>query len=241
MTENEELIARVALGDRSAESLLVEKNGGLIRAAARRFAGRCSGRGLDEDDLFQLASIGFIKAVRNFDVSSGYALSTYAVPKMMGEIRRFLRDDGLIRVGRTVKERAAKIAAQREFLLDALGREPTVSELALSLGIDSEEVCEAVSAQGALDGNLSALAGEDEKNSAAYLGTEGEEEKIVERLALENSLENLSQRERAIIDLRYRRGLTQVKTAELLGMSQVQVSRAEKKAIESLKTSLCGE
>ncbi|MBR6771989.1 MAG: sigma-70 family RNA polymerase sigma factor [Clostridia bacterium] len=238
MTENEELIRRVALGDRSAESLLVEKNGGLIRAAARRFLGRCAGRGLEEDDLVQLASIGFIKAVRNFDVSSGYALSTYAVPKMMGEIRRFLRDDGLIRVGRTVKERAAKIAAERDVLFDALGREPTVSELALSLGMEAEEICEAVSALGAMDGNIAAIAGEDERNSGAYLGTEGDEEKLVERLALENSVRSLSERERAIIDLRYKRGLTQVKTAQILGMTQVQVSRAEKKALETLRSAL---
>ena len=240
MTENEELILRAASGDKSAEGLLVEKNGGLIRAAARRFLGRCAGRGLEEDDLVQLASIGFIKAVRNFDVSSGYALSTYAVPKMMGEIRRFLRDDGLIRVGRTVKERAAKIAAEREVLFDALGREPTVSELALALDLEAEEVCEAVSAMGAMDGNISAISGEDEK-SRFGMGTDGEEEKLVERLALENSLCGLSEKERAIIDLRYKRGLTQVKTAQILGMTQVQVSRAEKKAIETLRKSLCGE
>ena len=241
MTENEELILRVASGDRSAESLLVEKNGGLIRAAARRFLGRCAGRGLEEDDLVQLASIGFIKAVRNFDVSSGYALSTYAVPKMMGEIRRFLRDDGLIRVGRTVKERAARIAAEREVLFDALGREPTVSELAVALDLEAEEVCEAVSAMGAMDGNISAISGEDEKSRSVWMGTEGEEEKLVEKLALENSLCGLSEKERAIIDLRYKRGLTQVKTAQILGMTQVQVSRAEKKAIETLRMSLCGD
>lgn len=240
MSENEELILRAASGDKRAESMLVEKNGGLIRAAARRFLGRCSGRGVEEDDLIQLASIGFIKAVRNFDVSSGYALSTYAVPKMMGEIRRFLRDDGLIRVGRTVKERAAKIAAEREILLEVLGREPTVSELAASLELEVEEVCEAVSALGAMDGNLSAIAGEEGKNSGTYLGTDGEEENLIEKLALENSLRGLSEKERAIIDLRYRRGLTQVKTAQILGMTQVQVSRAEKKAIETLRKTLCG-
>lgn len=240
MTENEELIVRAASGDRAAESLLVEKNGGLIRAAARRFLGRCAGRGLEEDDLVQLASIGFIKAVRNFDVSSGYALSTYAVPKMIGEIRRFLRDDGLIRVGRTVKERAARIASARERLWGDMGREPTVSEIAEFLGIDAEEVCEAASALGAMDGNLSALAGEDEKNSACYVGTDGEAERIVEELALINSLSALSERERAVIDLRYRRGMTQVKTAGVLGMTQVQVSRTEKKAVETLRKLLNG-
>ncbi|MBR4941058.1 MAG: sigma-70 family RNA polymerase sigma factor [Clostridia bacterium] len=241
MTGTEELLIRAASGDRWAESRLLEQNGGLIRAVACRFSGKSRGRGIDEDDLFQLASIGFIKAVRNFDVASGYALSTYAVPKMMGEIRRFLRDDGLIRVGRTVKERAARLAAVREKLACELGREPTVSELGEELGLEAEEICEAAEAVGAMDGNLSALAGEDEKSSPAYVGTEGEEEKIVERLALGSSMELLDQKARAILDLRYRRGLTQAKTAVILGMTQVQVSRTEKKAVETLRKILSGE
>ncbi len=240
MSEKVELLARAASGDREAEARLLEENGGLIRAVARRFTGRCAGRGLEEDDLIQLASIGFIKAVRNFDIASGFALSTYAVPKMVGEIRRFLRDDGLIRVGRTVKEKAARLAAARERLVNSLGREPTVSELAADLEMEPEEVCEAANAVGALDGNLAAIAGEEEKNSPAYIAAAGEEEKIVELMALYESVKTLNGRERAIIDLRYRRGFTQVKTAEVLGMTQVQVSRAEKKAVEALRKMLLG-
>lgn len=238
MTENEELLARAASGDRSAENRLLELNGGLIRTTARRFSLRCAGRGIDEDDLFQLASIGFLKAVRNFDISSGFALSTYAVPKMIGEIRRFLRDDGLIRVGRTVKERAAKLCAERERLCAELGREPTVSELAAGLGMDPEEVCEAAAAAGALDGSLSALAGEDDKGSPSYVGDDGNEEQIVERLALGESVKALPERERAVIALRYQRGFTQARTAEVMGMTQVQVSRTEKKAVTALRSLL---
>ncbi|MGN1450894.1 MAG: sigma-70 family RNA polymerase sigma factor [Eubacteriales bacterium] len=235
MTENAELLNRAAAGDRTAESRLLELNGGLIRSAARRFISRCSGRGLDEDDLFQIAAIGFLKAVRNFDPDSGYALSTYAVPKMIGEIRRFLRDDGLIHVGRAVKERAARLCAERELLCAELGREPTVSELAAGLGMEPEEVCEAAAAAGALDVSIAGLAGEDDKSSPAYVGSSGSEEEIVERLALSESVKALPARERTVLALRYQRGLTQAKTAAALGMTQVQVSRTEKRAIEELR------
>ncbi|MBQ8898959.1 MAG: sigma-70 family RNA polymerase sigma factor [Clostridia bacterium] len=231
MTHREELLFRAAKGDRRAEGELLELNGGLIRAVARRFSAVCAGRGIEEADLFQLASIGFIKAVRNFDLDSGYALSTYAVPKMMGEIRRFLRDDGLIRVGRTAKERAAKLAAGREKLALALGREPTVSELAGELGLEPEEIAEALEAIPALDGNIGDL-------DTLGCGEPGQEETVVERLALRGAVSTLSGRDRVLLELRYRRGLTQAKTAGVLGMTQVQVSRAEKKAIAALKTAL---
>lgn len=233
MSSNSELLLRAASGDRGAEAELLSQNGGLIHAAARRFSSRCSGRGIEEDDLVQLAAIGFIKAVRNFDVSSGYALSTYAVPKMLGEIRRFLRDDGLIRVGRSVKERAARVSAGREKLFAELGREPTVSELGAELGLEPEEIAEAAAAFPALDGNIGDL-------ETASGKTAGEEETIVERLALRRAVDGLSQRDRLLLELRYSRGLTQANTARLLGMTQVQVSRTEKKAIEALRSSLEG-
>lgn len=233
MSSNSELLSRAASGDRGAEAELLSQNGGLIRSAARRFSSRCSGRGIEEEDLVQLASIGFIKAVRNFDVSSGYALSTYAVPKMLGEIRRFLRDDGLIRIGRSVKERAARVSGGREKLLAELGREPTVSELGAELGLEPEEIAEAGAAFPALDGNIGDL-------DTVLGGAAGEEESIVERLALHRAVDGLSQRDRLLLELRYSRGLTQASTARILGMTQVQVSRTEKKAIEALRGSLDG-
>ena len=210
----EELLIRARDGDREAGEALIQANSGLVWSVARRFFGR----GVDPDDLYQLGCLGFLKAVAGFDLSYGTQFSTYAVPKIAGEIRRFLRDDGTIKVSRSLKERAALIRTARQRLTGTLGREPTLAETA---------TCATES--------LQRRSGEDGFALEDVL-TEGEmEEKILERIALREAIAQLTDREQMVIRLRYFHGLTQDKTAKILGVSQVQISRIEKKALAALR------
>ena len=234
MTQNmDELIARAQSGDRAASEQLVVENSGLIWSIARRYFGR----GAEPDDLYQLGCVGFLKAIAGFDTAFGTQFSTYAVPKIAGEIRRFLRDDGAVKVSRSVKERAAVIKQARERMTAELGREPCISELSEALDLTPEEIASAETATSSTE-SIQRESGDEGFTLEDVLATTGEEDRILERLALREALSRLTERERLVIDLRYFHGLTQQRVASVIGVSQVQVSRIEKKALLSLKNYL---
>ncbi|MCC8123398.1 MAG: sigma-70 family RNA polymerase sigma factor [Oscillospiraceae bacterium] len=229
------LLEEARQGDNDACTRLIEENAGLIWSIVRRYAGR----GVDTEDLYQLGCLGFLKAVRGFDPDYGCQFSTYAVPKIAGEIRRFLRDDGPVKVSRSFKEQAVIIRVAREKLAAAQGRDPTLSELAAATGLQPEEIAAAEDATSPVL-SLQMETG-DGTTLEGLLGTEGMEERIVEREALHTAISSLPERDRKVVLLRYFKGLTQDKTAKVLGVSQVQVSRLERKAVERLRTLLVGE
>ena len=229
--EQEQLLQRAKEGDRQASETLLLENTGLIWSIVRRYFGR----GVDADDLYQLGCLGFLKALEGFDPAFGTQFSTYAVPKIAGEIRRFLRDDGTVKVSRSLKERAVKIKATRQRLMGELGREPTLQELSRDTGLEPEEIACAETATGATE-SIQRRSGEDGFALEDIL-TDGEmEEDIVERIALREAIGSLSEREQMVIKLRFFHGLTQDKTAKILGVSQVQISRIEKKALAALRS-----
>ena len=227
------LIRQSQAGDRAAAERLVEENSGLIWSVVKRFFGR----GVEADDLYQLGCIGFLKAVSGFDEGFGTRFSTYAVPKIAGEIRRFLRDDGTVKVSRGLKEQAARLRQARNLLEQRLGREPTLSELAAETGIQPEDIVLA-EASAAPAESLQRESGEEHFSLELVLGDDSQEERLVERIALGEAIRQLSQRERMVISLRFYHGLTQARCARVLGVSQVQVSRIERKALERLREKL---
>ena len=227
------LIRRAQSGDAEARARLVEENAGLIWSIARRYFGR----GVEPDDLYQLGCVGFLKAIEGFDTDYGTRFSTYAVPKISGEIRRFLRDDGTVKVSRGIKEQAAKIRAARLLLEQRLGREPKLSELAAETGISPEEIAFAETATGPAD-SIQRESGEDGFTLELVLGDYGAEERLVEHVALRAAIEKLPERERQVIALRYYHGMTQQASARVLHVSQVQVSRLERRAVEQLRAML---
>ena len=235
MTQEEllDLLRRAAGGDKAAEEELVRQNAGLIWSVARRFFGR----GVDPDDLYQLGSLGLIKAIRGFDPAFGTRFSTYAVPKIAGEIRRFLRDDGTVKVSRSVKEQAAKIRQARILLEQRIGREPKMSELAAETGFSPEEIAFAETATGPAD-SIQRESGEDGFTLELILGDYGAEERLVEHVALRAAIEKLPEREKQVIALRYYHGMTQQASARVLHVSQVQISRLERRAVELLRNML---
>lgn len=230
MTRLEELILRSRSGDREAGELLITENSGLIWAVARRFLGR----GVEAEDLYQLGCLGFLKAVEGFDTEFGTQFSTYAVPKISGEIRRFLRDDGTIKVSRSIKEQSSAIKSVRSNLTVALGREPTIQEISRQTGLSPEEIALAETATAATE-SIQREAGEDGFTLEHILTDTESEEKMVEKIALRQAVAGLPERERMVIQLRYFHGLTQQRVAKVMAVSQVQVSRIEKKALAMLR------
>lgn len=230
MTRLEELISIAQSGDKQAMEMLVEENSGLIWAVARRFLGR----GVEADDLYQLGCLGFLKAVEGFDLQFGTQFSTYAVPKISGEIRRFLRDDGTVKVSRTLKEQAATIRTTRNRLLTALGREPTIQEISRQTGFSPEEIALAETATAATE-SIQRETGDEGFSLEDVLTDTESEERMVEKIALRQAISGLPERERMVVQLRYFHGLTQQRVAKIMEVSQVQVSRIEKKAIAMLK------
>ncbi len=220
-------------GDRDAADEMVAGNSGLIWSIARRYFGR----GVDPDDLYQLGCVGFLKAVEGFDPSFGTQFSTYAVPKIAGEIRRFLRDDGSIKVSRSIKERAHAIRSAKSALEQRLGREPTLSELSEETGITAEEIAVAETATGAPE-SLQRETGEDGFTLENVLGDWFQEENLIEQVALREAISTLPEKEQMVIKLRYYRGMTQDQAARILKVSQVQVSRLERRAVEQLRIQL---
>ena len=230
MTRTEELILAVQAGDEGAGEALVSENTGLIWSVARRF----QGRGTEMDDLYQLGCLGFLKAVEGFDPAFGTQFSTYAVPKIAGEIRRFLRDDGAVKVSRTIKEQAAAIKTARNALTGALGREPTVVELSRQTGLSPEEIAVAETATAATE-SIQRQTGDEGFSLEDVLADPEAEERMLERIDLTQAIGKLSEREAMVIKLRYFHALTQQRVSVVLGVSQVQVSRIEKKALAQLR------
>ena len=233
MSQLTELILRSQQGDQQASAQLVMENAGLIWSVAKRFLGR----GTEADDLYQLGCLGFLKAVEGFDLNYGTQFSTYAVPKISGEIRRFLRDDGAVKVSRTVKEQSASIKIARAALTASLGREPTLTELTEKTGLTLEEIAFAEAATAATE-SIQREFGEEGFALEQILTDTESEEIMVERISLRQAIARLPEKEKTVIQLRYFHSLTQERVAKVLGVSQVQVSRIEKRAIQSLRTLL---
>ena len=229
----EEQIRRAQNGDQEAKAQLVEENAGLVWSIARRYFGR----GMEPDDLFQLGCLGFLKAIEGFDLEFGTQFSTYAVPKITGEIRRFLRDDGSIKVSRSLKERAASIKMARQRLTAQLDREPTLSELAVELELTVEVIAEAETATACTE-SIHKESGEDGFTLEDVLTEGSMEDTLVERIALKEAIGKLDPRQRRILAMRFYQGKTQMETAAEIGISQAQVSRLEKGAIACIKREL---
>ncbi len=230
MNSLEGLIARSQAGDRGATETLVTENARLIWSVARRFVGR----GTELDDLYQLGCLGFLKAVEGFDLEYGTQFSTYAVPKISGEIRRFLRDDGAVKVSRSIKEQAATIKSTRNRLAAALGREPTIQEISRQTGITPEDIAMAETATAATE-SIQRESGEEGFSLENILTDTESEERMVEKIALRQAIEALPEREKMVVKLRYFHCLTQQQVAKVMEVSQVQVSRIEKRAIGHLR------
>ena len=218
-------------GDREAAERMVTENSGLIWSVARRYFGR----GVDSEDLYQLGCVGFLKAIEGYDESFGTQFSTYAVPKISGEIRRFLRDDGAVKVSRGIKERAAAIRSARTALEQRLGREPTLSELSDETGITPEDIAVAETATGPAE-SLQRESGEEGFTLEHVLGDYGQEDRVLESVALRTAIERLPEKEQQVISLRFFHGLTQSDCARILSVSQVQVSRLERRAMDGLRS-----
>ncbi|HOJ09654.1 MAG TPA: RNA polymerase sporulation sigma factor SigF [Clostridiales bacterium] len=233
-----EFIEKAKEGDKYAQSLLIEKNMGLVWNIVKRF----QNRGYEAEDLFQIGCIGLMKAIKKFDSSYGVKFSTYAVPMIIGEIKRFLRDDGLIKVSRSLKETSSKVRIIKETMIKELGREPTVNEIAESLDISPEEIVMALEAtytpeylySNVAEGDSSPILLIDRLDAESSLP----ETDLIDRITLRQVLNTLNPREKQIIVLRYFKEKTQTQIAKMLGISQVQVSRLEKKILKELKNKI---
>lgn len=230
-----ELIKKAKSGDRYVQSILVEKNIGLVWSIVRRF----QNRGYESEDIFQIGCIGLIKAINKFDDSFNVKFSTYAVPMIIGEIKRFLRDDGMIKVSRSLKELANKTRITKEIMTKEFGREPSINEVSERLNIPKEEIVMALEASYNPESLYSTIG--DGENSSMLLIDRIDNERndnevdLVDRIDLRNVLETLKPREKQIIILRYYKEKTQSQIAKMLGISQVQVSRIEKKILEDIR------
>jgi len=229
-----DLLALAKQGDEAATAQVLEENSGLIWAVVRRYFGK----GVEPDDLYQLGCLGFLKAVRGFDPAFGTQFSTYAVPKIAGEIRRYLRDNGLIKVGRGLREQSISVYNAREKLRAQLGREPALSEISEATGLSPEEIAMADLAAAPPDSlqqeNAEGLTLE------STLASPATEEQLLEQIALRSAIDSLPDREKKTILLRFYKGLTQQQCARILGVSQVQISRLEKRAIDKLRGEMGG-
>lgn len=248
-----EMLDKAVGGDEDAVEYMVRTNVGLIRNAVKRF----SGRGAEEEDLFQIGSIGLLKAIRNFKREYNVCFSTYAVPMILGEIKRFLRDDGPVKVSRSVRELYYRARAAEDLLKTELGRDPTVGEVAARLGVDVYDLNMAIEALQTPESLYSTV--KEEENSGSYLvdllGSiaeqqmpslksyaetfgEGAYDRILEKISLEGVLDSLAKEEREVIQLRYFHNMTQTGIAGMLGISQVQVSRIEKRVLVKMREML---
>lgn len=229
------LVEKAQKGDTEAQNILVQENIGLVWSIVKRFKGRDA----ETEDLFQVGCIGLVKSINKFDPGFQVRFSTYAVPMIMGEIKRYLRDDGLIKVSRSLKELGQKAYILKESIEKESGRNPTVGELAEKLGVEPEELTQALEA-GYQTESLYKTIGDNEQNPVYLidrLQTEDgvNESGIIDRLSLNKALQKLDRRSREIIFLRYFKEETQQMVAEKMGISQVQVSRLEKKIMDELR------
>lgn len=230
MSRLEDLILSAQAGDDGAAETLIRENSGLIWAVTKRFIGR----GTETEDLYQLGCVGFLKAVQGFDPSFGTQFSTYAVPKISGEIRRFLRDDGSVKVSRTLKEQAVTIRTMRNHLMAILGREPSIQEISRQTGFSPEQIAEAETATATME-SISRPIGDEGFSLENVLADPTSEEAMLEKIALRQAIDRLPEREALVVRLRYYHGLTQQRVSKVLGVSQVQISRIEKKALAYLR------
>lgn len=234
MEEVSVLIAKSQQGDKEAREVLIEKNLGLVHAIVRRFIGR----GVETEDLFQIGTIGLIKAIDHFDLSFDVKFSTYAVPLIAGEIKRFLRDDGIVKVSRTIKEQSQKIKLIRQSLQLKLGREPTIQELVTESGYTMEEIVMATEADCKVESIYSSVYQNDgnQVELVDMLGKEDtEKEELLNKMLLQQLIDNLNEKETLLIRMRYFQDKTQTEVAKYMGISQVQVSRLEKKILLSMR------
>ncbi|MCX7714648.1 MAG: SigB/SigF/SigG family RNA polymerase sigma factor [Clostridia bacterium] len=225
------LLEKAQHGDKEAEEMFIEENMGLVWSIVRKF----SGRGYEAEDLFQIGAIGLIKAVKKFDINYGVQFSTYAVPMIMGEIKRFLRDDGLIKVSRSLKEAAIKGYQAQERLRRQFGYEPSINEIAEECKIEADVLIQAFDASVPPDSIYSAVSDKGDRNILDRISSADTEEEVINKVLVENILDSLTPRERQIIVFRYFKGKTQAEIAKLVGVSQVQVSRIERLVLEKLK------
>ena len=229
MSATAELLRAAQEGNKEACEQIVVENSGLVWSVVQRY----QGRGTEREDLYQLGCLGLLKAIQGFDLSYGTCFSTYAVPKIAGEIRRFLRDDRPLKVGRSIRERAQEVYNVRTRLQQEQGREPTLSEIADVTGLTVEEIARTEMAVRVPESlQLETLDG---LPLEGLLGTEAPEEGIVERLALREAVNQLPEKERMTILLRYFKNLTQEQTARILKVSQVQISRLERQSLKRLR------
>ena len=228
------LLGRVHQGDKEARDILVEKNMGLVHSIARRF----QNRGVEMEDLVQIGSIGLLKAIDKFDLTYEVRFSTYAVPMITGEIKRFLRDDGMVKVSRSLKEEAARIYAVREVFMGEQGREPTLEELAEELQLTREEVILAMESAAQIESLQKTIYQSDGSDIALedkLPFEKNQQEEVLDRMLLEQMLGSLNTEERELIYLRFFKERTQSNIAKKMGMSQVQISRMEKRILKKLR------
>ncbi len=239
MQDNAALIERVREGDKQAENIMVEENMGLVYSIVRRF----TNRGYETEDLTQIGAIGLIKAVKKFNPEFNVQFSTYAVPMITGEIKRFLRDDGAVKISRSLKENAMKGWRSEELLRRRLNREPTIKEISEECGIDAESLIEAFEAAAPPESIYGSIYdnGEKEIHLLDVIAGEEIEDSVINKVMIDDILSRLAPREKEIILLRYFRGKTQSEIAKVIGVSQVQISRIEKKAIERIRESIKGK
>ena len=234
MNQNEQLLRRAREGDKSAKDALVSANLGLVHHIVKRFIGR----GVETEDLFQIGSIGLLKAIEHFNMEFGVQFSTYAVPMIQGEIKRFLRDDGMIKVSRSIKENGIKIRRADNEYMQQYGKEPTVLELSDMTKLSDEDIVMAMEASNDVESLYKTIPG-NEGNEQFLVdklsGRVNEEEKIIDTVLLKQLLNTLSQVEKDLLKARYFEDKTQVQVAMELGISQVQVSRLEKKILMGLR------
>lgn len=234
MDETMELLQSAHAGDKEARDRLVSENMGLIWCVVRRFLGR----GHEAEDLFQIGSIGLLKAIDKFDISYDVRFSTYAIPMITGEIKRFLRDDGMIKVSRSVKELAVRVRGIRERLTWELGREPGIDEIAKQAGASKEEVAASLEAAADVESLYRPVGAGDDQNLCLMdrlPDQRQEQEEVLNKIVLKQLLDQLGERERDIILRRYFENQTQTQIAEQLHISQVQVSRLEKKILRQMR------
>ena len=233
MDETRELLRRAKEGDKDAKEKLVTQNTGLVWNVIRGF----HGRGYDAEDLFQIGCIGLIKSIERFDLSYDVKFSTYAVPLISGEIKRFFRDDGMIKVSRKWKEEGYKLYQITQKLSHEMGREPTMEELSESSGLPVEEIMMALEANAEVDSlNKSIpLEGKEVTLMERIPSEQDMEEKIINNLAIRQAMKNLSDREKQIVTMRYFQNKTQTEIAKEMGVSQVQISRLEKKVLRKMR------
>lgn len=235
--QNPQLLSLAKQGDVDAMNRLIEMNLPLVSSISKKFLNR----GYDYEDIFQIGSIGLVKAINNFDLNYNVKFSTYAVPMIIGEVKRFLRDDGMIKVSRNIKSLARKIHYYKEQLTKELNRAPTVEELANYSGVDKEEILLAIESSNSLQYLYDTIHQDDGAPVLLIdkLSEKGEDDSnLIERIALKEALRSLDDKARQIIMLRYFRDKTQVQVAKMLGISQVQVSRIEKKVLSQMKRKL---